>query len=86
MNLKDLLTAHIQAALVSDGSNVQVDDETMLLDEGIIDSMGLMDLVMFIEEQTGVRVPDEEVMPDNFQTVPSITAMVHRLRSQRSEV
>jgi acyl carrier protein len=39
-----------------------------------------MELVTFIEQETGIRIPDDEVHPDNFQTIVSMEAMIQRLR------
>jgi acyl carrier protein len=80
MSLHSDIAQFIQRRLVAPGAPATIDDDTQLIDQGLIDSLGLMELVMFLEEQTGVRVPDDEVTPDNFQTVGSIAAMVERLR------
>jgi len=40
-----------------------------LLEQGIIDSLGIMKLVLFMEDTYGIVVADEEVVPENFQTV-----------------
>jgi acyl carrier protein len=82
MPLTDRLIHHIRVNLATDHDDTPIGPETPLLDQGIIDSMGLLSLVTFIEDQTGVRVPDEEVMPDNFQDIASIEAMVERLRGR----
>ncbi len=64
---------------------VQVDDVTLfaeqddLLDAGL-DSMGIMRLVLFIEEELGVSLPDEEIEPDNIQTLESIVKWIERHR------
>jgi acyl carrier protein len=60
-----------------------IDASTPLIDRGILDSMGLMQVIMFVEEKTGIRIPDDEVLPDNFQTVGSIEALVDRLGKSR---
>jgi acyl carrier protein len=49
-----------------------------LLDSGIIDSLGILDLVAFIEKEFGVHVSDEELMPENFQTVDALAAFVQQ--------
>jgi acyl carrier protein len=43
--------------------------------------MGLIQIVTFIEARTGVRIPDDALIPDNFQTVESMERMVEQLRS-----
>ena len=82
MSLKARLAKHIQETLASPASNVKIDDDTALIDKGSIDSIGLMEIVMFIEQETGVRVPDEEIAPDNFQTVVAMEEMVNRLQKR----
>lgn len=80
MSLNNDVAQFIQQRLVTDGRTVQIDESSQLIDEGLIDSLGLLQIVMFLEERTGRRIPDDEVTPDNFQTVGSIVAMVDRLR------
>ena len=46
--------------------------------------MGLMQIVSFLEERAGVRVPDEEVGPDNFETLEAIDRMVKHLQDQQA--
>lgn len=84
MTLKESLAAYIERNLIDEDRSRGIREDTPLIDEGIIDSMGLMSLVMFIEEQTGIRIPDDEVVPDNFQTVASMERMVRRLQSNRA--
>ncbi len=60
----------------------EIDENEPLIDRGLIDSLGLLEILTFIEERTGTRVPDEEVTHENFQTVASIERLVQRLTSQ----
>lgn len=53
-----------------------VQDADALLDGGIIDSMGILDLVHFIESGFSITISDEELMPENFQTIEKITSFV----------
>jgi acyl carrier protein len=39
------------------------------LEDGIVDSTGILELLMFVEETFGIKVEDEEVLPDNFDSV-----------------
>ncbi len=50
-----------------------------LLEAGL-DSMGIMRLVLFIEEKFGVTLPDEEIEPDNIQTLNRISSWIERHR------
>jgi acyl carrier protein len=77
------LAAFIEKNLIGEDRHVSVTDTTQLIEQGIVDSMGLMQIVAFVEERTGIRVPDEEVAPENFETVADIVGLVERLKSRR---
>jgi acyl carrier protein len=81
MSLKDDLLKFVREDLVGCDPNA-IDENAPLIDSGYIDSMGLMQLTTFIEERTGVRIPDDEVVPDNFQTVASIVQLITRLKAR----
>lgn len=51
-------------------------DELSFLENGIVDSMNIMELVMYVEEKYGVKVNDEEIIPENFDSVSSIATFV----------
>lgn len=59
-----------------------VDPEESLIDRGIIDSIGLMQLMSFLEERTGTRIPDRYVTPDNFQSVVAMEEMLEELKNR----
>ena len=54
--------------------------EDSLLGRGIVDSTGMLEIIFFIEEQLGVKVKDEEMIPDNLDGVNKIAAFVHSKR------
>ena len=53
-----------------------LDDDDSLLGTGIIDSMGVMELIVFVESEFGLIVGDEEVTKDNFDSVATIARFV----------
>lgn len=55
-------------------------DDASLLDRGIIDSTGVLELVLFLEENFGLQVKASEMLPQNFDSVNAITAFVERAR------
>ena len=83
-SLKRELAAFIEKNLIGSERKMTLDDQTPLIEEGIIDSMGLMQIVSFLEERAGVRVPDEEVGPDNFETLEAIDRMVKHLQDHQT--
>jgi len=78
------LASFIEKNLIGEDRGATVSDDTQLIEEGIVDSMGLMQIVAFLEERTGVRVSDDDVTPDNFETVKAITQLVERIKSRRA--
>jgi acyl carrier protein len=72
MDTQAVLTQYIQKELAK-GRKVQIASEDDLLDQGIIDSLGILQLVAFIEDQFGFQVPDEDVVLENFQSVSALT-------------
>jgi acyl carrier protein len=46
------------------------------LEDGIVDSTGILELLMFVEETFGIKVEDEEVLPDNFDSVERLQRYV----------
>ena len=50
---------------------------TPLLTNGIIDSMGTMDLVMFMESEFNIVVSDDDMLSNNFETLQNMTDFVH---------
>lgn len=56
-----------------------LDDDTALFSSGLIDSLGVMDLVGFVEGQIGQTVPVEAITMENFDSVARIVAFVRTL-------
>lgn len=59
-------------------------DDERFLSAGIIDSMGMLQLVAFLQEQFGIEIRDEELVPENLDSVARATAFVERKLKDRS--
>jgi acyl carrier protein len=57
-----------------DVAQLGLDDS--LLGRGIVDSTGMLEIILFIEEQLGVKVADTEMVPENLDSVNRIAAFV----------
>ena len=53
-------------------------DDTSFLEEGIIDSTGVLELVTFLEEDFEITVDDEELIPENLDSINNVTAYLER--------
>jgi acyl carrier protein len=62
----------------------EIDPSENLLSKGIVDSHGVMELVGFLEERYAITVGDEDLSPENFESVANIEAFVERKRNGQS--
>ena len=53
-------------------------DDASLLDAGIVDSTGVLEVISFLESEFGITVADDEMLPDNLDSVTRIVAFVMR--------
>lgn len=58
-----------------------LDSETRLMEAGILDSLDLMSLLNQVEQAYGFTLPDDEFVPENFETPRTIAAMINRIRA-----
>jgi acyl carrier protein len=58
-----------------------VKDRDNLLDSGIIDSLGMLDVVSFLEREFAIHVDDEELVPENFESIDNLAGFVGRKSS-----
>ncbi len=56
-------------------------EDLMLLESGIIDSLGVLEVVGFLEEKFRIKVEDEELTPENFGTLQRMVAFVDQKRA-----
>ncbi|MCC6174885.1 MAG: acyl carrier protein [Chloroflexi bacterium] len=64
-----------------DDATAMLPDDASLLETGVVDSTGVLDLIMFTEETFGILVADEDVTPENFDSVSSVAAYVQAKRA-----
>ncbi len=53
-------------------------DDTRLFEDGYVDSVGLLSIIYFIEDSFNVKISDEDVVGDNFESIITITAFIER--------
>ena len=67
--------------LFTDDGNVIQDDES-LMKNGTLDSTGILELIMFVEEKFQLKIPDEDMLPENFDSVRAIAGYIENRRQQ----
>ena len=72
--METVINDYISRELVQDPALLPLADETPLLESGILDSLSLLRLVVFLEERFGITVGDADLLPENFASVNAICA------------
>ncbi len=76
MQRNDKIRDFIESTLARTGRPVQ--DTDLLLEDGIIDSFGIMALLEFVEQTFSIRIDGDELQPDNFRSIAAISALIER--------
>lgn len=66
----------VENFLFGDGEALK--DDTSFMEEGIIDSTGILELVFFLEETFSINVEDDELVPDNMDSLANISGFINR--------
>ena len=81
MDPKERITQFIvQNFYVAEAS--QLKDDTSLIETGIVDSTGVLEVVAFLEQEFGMVVADQDILPANLDSIAAITAFVMRQRQR----
>jgi len=79
-NNKELIREFVMEKLARAKKIDHIDDQDNLIENGTIDSMGIMQLVAYLEGMFAVKVKDEDIVPENFESLDVITSYIERLR------
>lgn len=74
--VEDMIRTYIAENILFSSNGFPHSDDTSFLDNGIIDSMNVLELVMFVEEKFGIKVGDSEIVPDNFDSVARLSNFI----------
>ena len=72
--MEAVINDYISRELVQDATQLPLGNATPLLETGILDSLGLLRLVVFIQERFGIVVDDLDLVPEHFASVDTICA------------
>ena len=77
MNYLDTIRNYIiENFLFGDAS--QLEEDTSFIESGIIDSTGILELITFIEETYDIRIEDEELVPENLDSLKDVIRFVEK--------
>ena len=83
--VETVINDYISRELVQDPVLLPLSDETSLLETGILDSLSLLRLVVFLEERFGVTMGDADLLPENFASVNTICAYLRARESGKQQ-
>lgn len=75
--MESVINTYISRELVSNPDLLPLQNDSPLLETGILDSLSLLRLVLYLEEQFGVVVDAGDLIPANFETIDAICAYLH---------
>ncbi len=75
MLAKEILRKHIAETILF-SKEYPYSDSDSFLENGVIDSMNVIELVLFLEQQFGIQVADHEIIPDNFDSIEQLANFV----------
>jgi acyl carrier protein len=76
--IRQTIHEQIQFNFLFDGDEEDFSDDASLVESGVVDQTGILEIVLFVEETYGIEVSDADLTPDNFDTVNNIVAYVMR--------
>jgi acyl carrier protein len=80
-SIEEIVRQHISENILFSNKGYPYPDDASFLENSIIDSMNVMELVVFLEEQLGVQIEDHEIVPENFDSVARLAQFARSKKS-----
>ena len=81
MDIKGKVRQYISENILMTAAAADLTDDASLLQRSVLDSTGVLELVTFLEDTFNIKVADEEMLPDNLDSLNRIAAYVQRKQS-----
>ena len=78
MTIEEQIREYVVDNFLFSEDGYHLPEDASFLEEGIVDSTGVLELVMFVEETFDVTVEDDEIVPENFDSVAQLAEYIHR--------
>ena len=75
-NVEAMIRSYIAENILFSKNGYPYPDDTSFLEGGIVDSTNVLELVMFVEENFQISVQDQDILPENFDSVSKLAAFV----------
>lgn len=81
MPQKEELRKFIHENFLYGESSMVLHDDTSFLETGIIDSTGVLELISFVQKKYGISVNDEELLPENFDSIARLATYIEKKKT-----
>ena len=78
MTIEDQIKQYVAENFLFSDDGYTLPEQASFLEEGIVDSTGVLELILFVEETYGIAVDNEDVLPENFDSVTRLAAFIRR--------
>ena len=75
-DIQKIVVDFIRENFIMGRSDVVLDPEVSLIESGVMDSTGVLELVEFLEATYGIKIEDEELVPENLETIGNIVGFL----------
>lgn len=75
-SVKDVITQFIKDNFITGRSTAVIEGDVSLIDSGIMDSTGVLELVEFLEATYSIKIEDEDLIPENLETIDNMVAFL----------
>jgi acyl carrier protein len=79
-NTTETVLEWVKSNCLKDKPNLVLGADTSFLSNNVLDSLSFLHLVTFLEQQYGIKVDEDDMSPDNFESATTVAALVDRLR------
>ena len=83
-SVPEILRRFIKDKFLPSVGKENFNDDDSFMENGIIDSTGVLELLEFLEEQFDMEVEDEEIIPDNLDSISKLTTFIHKKKENVS--
>ena len=77
-DIKNIVNQFIKKNFLFNDQKENIDENMSLYENGIVDSTGVLEVVDFLEETFGIKIEDEELVPDNLGSIKKMSKFVQR--------
>ena len=82
--LKKELREYIVENFLFGDEETKFEDEESFMEKGILDSTGILDVILFIEENYGIKVEDDELVPENLDSINNLSKFISKKQNSNN--